>query len=52
MYICLYSMNPVGKMYTSYNWESPLSSPHFNEGYFRFKKVPFGKFTHIIIDVR
>jgi len=64
-YVAIYSLNPPGRLYldlgfdnrdvitcTSYNWDSPLQSPQFNEGYFKFKDVPFQKNTHIIIDVR
>jgi len=37
---------------TSYNWDSALASPQYNEGYFKFKDIPFDKNTHLIIDVR
>lgn len=52
LYVAFYSLNPPGKVYvdtgfdardivtsTSFNWESPLISPHFNEGYFKLKDV-------------
>ena len=52
--VALYSINPPGRLYldmgvdtrdiipcTSFNWDSPLSSPAFNEGYFKFRDVPF-----------
>ncbi|CAD8177252.1 unnamed protein product [Paramecium octaurelia] len=37
---------------TSYNWESALQSPQFNEGYFKFKDIPFDKNTHLVFDIR
>jgi hypothetical protein len=37
---------------TSINWDSALNSPQFNEGYFKFKDIPFQKNAHLIIDVR
>ena len=53
-FVALLSINPPGRLYlemgfdtrdvityTSFNWDSPLKSPKFNEGYFKFRDVPF-----------
>lgn len=65
-FVAIYSLNPPAKLYledgevtpddivtcTSFNWESALASPQYNEGYFKFKDIPYEKNTHLVIDVR
>lgn len=63
--IGLYCLNPPGALYapviidpnsillnSNIDWESPLSSPKYNEGYFTWKDQIFNKNLSIIIDVR
>ena len=51
-HVAIYSINPPGRLYldlgsdvrdvitnTTFNWDSPLKSPAFNENYFKFKDV-------------
>lgn len=37
---------------SNYQWDSPLESPIFNEGFFTFKDIPFDKSMTIVIDVK
>lgn len=36
----------------TYNWDSPLSSPAYNEGYFKYRDIPSSPSTFLVIDVR
>ena len=37
---------------SNFKWDSPLSSPIYNEGYFRYKDVEFDRNLVIVVDVR
>ncbi len=65
-YVGLYMLNPPGDYYV-YNdepnvaklqlnsvldWDGPLMSPRFLDGYMTFKDIPFNKNLHLIIDIR
>ena len=63
--IGLYCLNPPAALYepliidpnsillnSNLDWESPLSSPKYNEGFFTWKDQIFNKNLSIIIDVR
>ncbi len=63
--VTLTSLSPPGTFYHSpddvppavvlnltYNWDSPLSSPAYNEGYFKYRDVPSSPTTFLVIDVR
>lgn len=63
--IGLYCLNPPAPLYapviidpnailmnSNFDWESPLNSPKYNEGFFTWKDQIFNKNLSIIIDVR
>ena len=35
----------------NYNWDSPLITPQYNEGYFKFKDIKYSKNTVLIIEI-
>ena len=37
---------------SNFKWDSPLSSPIYNEGYFRYRDVEFDRNLVIVVDVR
>ena len=37
---------------SSFNWNSPLVSPMFNEGYFNYYDILYYQHLSIIIDIR
>ncbi len=37
---------------SAYNWDSPINSPQFTEGYFTFTGIDYFKNLSIIIDCR
>lgn len=67
-YIGLYSLNPPGDFYvyedgdepntsklqlnSVLDWDGPLLSPKFLDGYMTFKDIVFSKNLHLIIDIR
>ncbi|KAL4486755.1 hypothetical protein ABPG72_006587 [Tetrahymena utriculariae] len=63
--IGLFCLNPPGDLYknlgaktdtvildSAFNWDSPIISPQFNEGYFTFRGIDYSKNLSIIIDCR
>jgi len=63
--IGLYGLNPPGALYapliidpnaillnSNIDWDSPLASPKYNEGYFTWRDQIFDKYLSVIIDVR
>ena len=63
--IGLYCLNPPGALYaplivdpnaillnSNIDWDSPLNSPKYNEGFFTWRDQHFNKYLSIIIDVR
>ena len=40
------------KFFGSLDWESPLLSPHFNEGYCLYREVEFDKSLCVVFDIR
>lgn len=62
--IGLYCLNPPAAFYSgnfdpksillnsNFDWDSPLSSPKYNEGFFTWRDLPFNKYLNIIVDVR
>lgn len=65
-YIGIFCLNPPGALYGSeenrdplqahlnsnMNWESPVTSPQFLEGWTTFRDVPFNRSLHMVIDIR
>lgn len=65
-YVGLFMLNPPGDFYvyddepnvsklqlnSVLDWEGPLLSPRFLDGYMTFKDIPFSKNSHLVIDVR
>jgi len=65
-YIGLYMLNPPGDFYvyddepnasklqlnSVLDWDGPLLSPRFLDGYMTFKDIPFSKNMHLIVDIR
>lgn len=65
-YIGLYSLNPPGDFYvwedepnvsklqlnSVLDWDGPLNSPRFLDGYMTFKDILFSKNLHLIVDIR
>lgn len=63
-YIGMFMMNPPGGLYSDppdpsqvqlvseMDWEGPLLSPRFNQGFSTYQQVPFDKNSHIIVDLR
>ena len=66
-YVGLYSFNPPGNFYdyqgdtpnasevqlnSKLDWNGPLNSPRFLDGYITFKNIPFSKNKHLIVDIR
>jgi hypothetical protein len=58
--IGLFCLNPPGDLYknlgaktdtvmldSAFNWDSPISSPQFNEGYFTFHEIEYSKAIEI-----
>lgn len=67
VFVTLFGLNPPGILYSSddgkkdttqimlnssLDWNSPLSSPAYIEGYVHYRKVPASKNLHMVIDVR
>jgi hypothetical protein len=62
--IGLYCLNPPAAFYSgkfdpnsillnsNFDWESPISSPKYNEGFFTWRDLAFDKYLNIIVDVR
>jgi hypothetical protein len=63
-YVGLYMLNPPGGLYADppdvskvqlnslLDWDGPLTSPRFLDGYITFKDIKFDKNVHIIIEIR
>jgi len=60
--VTLVSLNPPGGYYLNgdtkelvlnmnYNWDSPLITPQYNEGYFKFRDIKYSKNTVLIIEI-
>ena len=63
-YVVVFCLNPPASLYTAsvitqdvqfttkVDWESPLRTPQFLDGFHTFKNIVFDKNFHIILDVR
>ena len=63
-YGALFMINPPAGLYQNppdnskvqlnslLNWDGPVSSPQFLEGFFTFKDIKFDKNLHIIVDIK
>jgi hypothetical protein len=62
--VAIYCRNPEGELYknipksdeihlcAAIDWNSPVESPHFNDGFYTYKNIPFEPNMHIIVDIR
>ena len=64
LFVCIFCIFPPGTLYTedidnlqiyfnsALDWESPITSPKYIEGYLKFKDIKFEKNKCLIIDIR